>query len=71
MLPPSLTGSREWVVPELPGRPFGARQHARWLEILRGTAPSDPTAEDGLASLLVSEALQRSAAAGREEPVAA
>lgn len=66
---PALTGSREWVVPDLPSRPLGARQHARWLDILRGRVPSDPTAEDGLATLLVSEALQRSAATGREEPV--
>jgi predicted dehydrogenase len=66
---PALTGSRGWFVPDLPARPFGERQHARWLDSLRGTMPSDRTAEDGLATLLVAEALSRAAAAGRQEPV--
>jgi UDP-N-acetyl-2-amino-2-deoxyglucuronate dehydrogenase len=69
---PALTGAPGWLVPDLPAPPPGARQHARWLDILRGRLPSDPTAEDGLASVLVAEAIARAAAAGREvtvEPV--
>ncbi len=66
---PGLTGSRGWFIPELPIRPMGQRQHAHWLAILRGRVPPDHTAEDGLATLLVAEAIYRSAASRREEPV--
>jgi predicted dehydrogenase len=66
---PALTGGRDWLVPELPAPPFGTRQHARWLDGLRGKAPAETTAEDGLASLLVAEAIQRAALSRREEPV--
>ncbi|MBI3456606.1 MAG: Gfo/Idh/MocA family oxidoreductase [Candidatus Rokubacteria bacterium] len=66
---PALTGARGWFVPALPTRAFGERQHAHWLGILRGQIPSERTAEDGLATLLVAEALYRAAAARREEPV--
>jgi predicted dehydrogenase len=64
-----VTGSRGWLMPELPARAFGERQHARWLDILRGRIPSDPTAEDALAGQLVAEAIYRSAESRREEPV--
>jgi predicted dehydrogenase len=70
MWAPALTGARGWLIPELPARPFGARQHARWLDGLRGRLPPEETAADGLASLLVAEAIQAAAASGREEPVA-
>jgi predicted dehydrogenase len=66
---PALTGTPGWLVPDLPAPPFGARHHARWLDILRGRVPSDPTAEDGLASILVVEAILRAAAAGAEATV--
>jgi predicted dehydrogenase len=66
---PVLTGTPGWLVPDLPVPPPGARQHARWLDILRGRIPSDPTAEDGLVSMLVAEAIDRAAAAGREATV--
>jgi predicted dehydrogenase len=66
---PGLTGSRGWFIPELPSRPLGQRQHAHWLDIVRGRAAPDRTAEDGLATLLVAEAIYRSAANGREEQV--
>ncbi len=62
---PGLTGKSEWLVPELPSRPAGERQHAHWLDILRGQVPSDPTAEDGLATALVVEAIYRSSTSGR------
>lgn len=68
---PAVTGGRGWLVPELPSRPFGARHHAHWLDVVRGRAPADGTAEAGLATLLVAEAIYRSAAARREEPVEA
>jgi len=66
---PELTGSRGWFIPDLPSPPLGQRQHAHWLDVVRGRVPSDRTAEDGLATLLVAEAIYRSAANGREEQV--
>jgi predicted dehydrogenase len=67
---PRLFGARGWFVPELPARAFGERQHARWLDILRGKIPSDPTAADALAGQGVAEAVYRSAESRREERVA-
>jgi len=66
---PRVTGACGWFTPDLPARAFGARHHERWLDILRGKLPSDPTAEDALAGQLVAEALYRSAASRREEAV--
>jgi predicted dehydrogenase len=64
---PRLFGGRGWFVPELPARAFGERQHARWLDILRGRIPSDPTAADALAGQMVAEAIYRAAGSHREE----
>jgi UDP-N-acetyl-2-amino-2-deoxyglucuronate dehydrogenase len=66
---PGITGKREWVVPELPARRFGERHHADFLDRVRGRLPHDRTAIDGLATLLLAEAIYRSAAAGRTERV--
>ncbi len=66
---PGLTGCRGWFIPELPSRPVGQRQHSHWLDMLRDRVPPDRTAEDGLATLLVAEAIYRSAASRREELV--
>jgi predicted dehydrogenase len=66
---PGMTGVTDWLVPDLPALPFGARQHTRWLDILRGRLPSDPTAEDGLAAALVADAVHRAARTGSEAPV--
>jgi predicted dehydrogenase len=64
---PRLLGGRGWFVPELPAYAFGERQHARWLDILRGKIPSDPTAADALAGQRVAEATYRAAESRREE----
>jgi predicted dehydrogenase len=64
---PKLTGTRGWLVPELPAAAFGARQHARWLDILRGKIASDSTAEEALEGQRVAEAIYRSARNCREE----
>jgi len=66
---PGLTGKREWSTQELPSRDVGERHHAHWLDILRGSAPSERTAEDGLATALVAEAIYRSSDTGRTERV--
>jgi predicted dehydrogenase len=67
---PRVTGGAAWVVPDLPQRPFGQRHHADFLDRVRGVLPPDATAEDGLAALLVSAAIYRSAGAGARERVA-
>jgi predicted dehydrogenase len=66
---PAVTGTRGWLVPDLPVHPPGARQHAHWLHVVRGRAGPDDTARAGLASLLVAEAIYRSAESRREEAV--
>lgn len=66
---PALTGAPGWLVPDLPGPPFGARQHAWWLDIVRGRIRSEPTADDGLVSVLVAEAVERAARTSCEAPV--
>jgi len=45
--------------------PLGQAHHANWLEIVRGEAPADDTALAGLSTLLVGEAIYRSARDGR------
>ncbi|MBK9608834.1 MAG: Gfo/Idh/MocA family oxidoreductase [Betaproteobacteria bacterium] len=66
---PRYTGTKEWVCPTLPAREFGARQHQAFLDIVRGTAAPDTTAADGLASVLVAEAIYQSAELRREVAV--
>lgn len=66
---PAHTGTRDWVVPALPVREPGARQHQEFLDIVRGTVAQDATPGDGLASVLVAEAIYRSNESRREETV--
>ncbi len=66
---PAVTGKRDWVVADLPQRRFGERHHADFLDRVRGKLPHDTTAEDGLATLLVAEAIYRSAETGRSTRV--
>lgn len=69
MVAPKVTGQSAWVVPEMPARPLGAHHHAAFLDIVRGRAKPDDTAEAGLATLLVAEAIYRSAERGATERV--
>jgi myo-inositol 2-dehydrogenase/D-chiro-inositol 1-dehydrogenase len=64
---PRLTGEPGWFLPALPAAPLGARQHARWLDILRGKIASDSTAEDAVAGQAVAEAIYRAAATRQEQ----
>ena len=66
---PEVTGIKGWFVPDLPNPPMGQRHHAHFLDIVRGTAPPDTTPEDGLATVLVAEALYRAAERGQEQSV--
>jgi hypothetical protein len=67
---PRLLGEPGWFMPALPAAPLGARQHARWLDILRGKIASDPTAEDALEGQRVAEAIYRAAATRQEQRLA-
>ncbi len=58
---PDYTGKAEWVTPDLPPTEVGLCQHRHFLAMLRGESPPDHSAHDGLASLLVAEAIYRSA----------
>ena len=66
---PAHTGTRDWVVPALPARATGARHHQAFLDMVRGNVPPDGTAADGLAGVLVAEAIYRSSASRREETI--
>jgi UDP-N-acetyl-2-amino-2-deoxyglucuronate dehydrogenase len=66
---PNVTGRDAWVTPDLPSEPFGARHHRTFLDMVRGRIAPDTTAEDGLATLLVAEAIYRSATRGTAERV--
>ncbi len=66
---PAHTGQQAWVVPDLDTTEFGARHHTHWLDVVRGDAPDDDTAQDGLASIKVAEAIYRSAASRRAENI--
>jgi myo-inositol 2-dehydrogenase/D-chiro-inositol 1-dehydrogenase len=62
-------GEGEWITPPLPPPSFQERQHRHWLAMVRGDAPPESSARDGLAAALVAEAVYRSAAAGCWETV--
>ena len=66
---PRHTGTRDWVVPPLPAQVAGARQHRAFLDIVRGDTAPDQSAADGLASVLVAEAIYRASESGREQVV--
>lgn len=53
-----------WFQPDLPEPSPGFRQHEHLLKMLTGEAPSDHSALDGLVSVLVVEAIYRSAESG-------
>ncbi len=69
----AVTGVAGWTAPMLLPEPQGSDHHRHWLAIVRGDEPPDDTAEAGLASLEVAEAIYRAAAANRKalDPIAA
>lgn len=66
---PGVTGRREWVAPDIADAPLGQAHHRHWLDIVRGDAPEDDTAEAGLQSLLVAESLYAAARTGMRTSV--
>jgi len=67
---PSITGKDAWVSPDLEQAPFGQAHHRHWLAIVRSDAEPDDTAEAGLRSIEVAEAIYRAAASGMRVAVA-
>jgi predicted dehydrogenase len=61
---PSLTGTSDWVQPDLPDEPLGQTHHATWLDVVTGRASRDETGMAGLSTLLVAEALYQAAQSG-------
>lgn len=66
---PTYLGQEGWFEPDLPTAAFGWRQHRHFLDMLRGQEVPDSSARDGLASVLIVEAVYRSAESGRWEEV--
>lgn len=66
---PRYFGRPEWVRPTLPPPNGRLTQHSHFVAMVRGEAPPDSSARDGLASVLVAEAIYRSAAAGDWEDI--
>jgi predicted dehydrogenase len=64
---PGHLGQDGWVAPPLGPEDTGLPQHRHFLDMVRGEAPPDGSDRDGLASVLVAEAVYRSAAAARWE----
>jgi len=66
---PQYLGRQGWFIPDLPPSRVGWRQHRHVLAMLRGDQPLDTSARDGLATLLIAEAIYRSANSGQWEEV--
>lgn len=66
---PDVLGKSGWVVPALEERPFGARHHAWWIDIVRGERPTEDTATDGLRAQIVADAIYVSAATGTRQDI--
>lgn len=60
----SSNGTDAWTTPQLDPASAGLRQHRLWVDGLLGRAPNQKTALAGLQSLLVTEAVVSSVAAG-------
>lgn len=55
------TGTPEWKSHDIIDAPLGRRHHQQWVDGLLGSSPKTTTGRDGLHSLLVVEAIARSA----------
>jgi predicted dehydrogenase len=66
---PEYLNQNGWFVPTLPEQVHGYRQHRHFLDMLQKEAPDDGSAKAGLDSVLVAEAIYRSAESGRWEEI--
>ncbi len=64
ILAPDLTGTKDWVVPDLASEPLGAAHHRHWIAVAGGTEAPDDTAAAGLSTVLVAEHLYEAAQSG-------
>ena len=69
MIAPDLTGTREWVVPEIAPEPLGAAHHRHWIAVAAGVATPDDTAAAGLSTVTVAEHLYEAARTGTTIPL--
>lgn len=67
---PDISGENAWVAPSLAEAPLGQAHHRHWLDVVRGVAAPDGTAEAGLRSVEIAEAIYRAAEAGQRVPAA-
>jgi predicted dehydrogenase len=67
---PEVTGESTWVAPPLVDAPLGQVHHRHWLDVVRGIAPEDGTAEAGLRSVEIAEAIYLAARTGQRVPAA-
>jgi predicted dehydrogenase len=58
---PTLTGTNDWIAPDLRGETFGAAHHRHWLAIVRGDDVRDDTPEAGFSSIDVAEHIYKAA----------
>jgi predicted dehydrogenase len=56
-----VSGKDAWKPVDFAGEPLGQAHHAHWLNVVRGTEPTDGTAAAGLSTLIVAEGIYRSA----------
>lgn len=66
---PAHLAHEGWFLPALPQQPFGYRQHRHFLDMLQNEAPDDGSASAGLSTILVAEAVYRSAESGQWQEV--
>ena len=66
---PAYFGHKGWLTPDLPPPRFGWCLHRHFVDMVQGKAPPDDSARDGLATILVAEAIYRSNESGKWEEV--
>jgi predicted dehydrogenase len=54
-------GDPGWQNVDLPDEPLGQAHHSHWLDVVRGAAPVDDTAQAGLSTLVIGEAIYAAA----------
>lgn len=59
----------DWVAPPLPDESVTLRQHRHFVAMLRGDAPHDGSARDGLMSVVIAETIYHAAATGQWQRV--
>lgn len=69
IIAPDLTGTKDWVVPDIAPAPLGAEHHRHFIAVAGGAAGPDDTAAAGLSTVLVAEHLYEAAMSGGTVPI--